>query len=143
MHNDNLVLLLIHTNILFFSLPRIERLWRDVFGGVLDLFYTTFCYLEMEGLLHTDNEMHMYALHWTFLPHINRHLQFFKDGWNNHRLRTEGNQSPLQIWSQNEREGHDPGQVSFINAISQSKIVCVHYFVKTPVFNSGFIYIML
>ncbi|XP_030580597.1 uncharacterized protein LOC115776936 [Archocentrus centrarchus] len=90
---------------------RIERLWRDVFGGVLDLFYTTFCYLETEGLLHTDNEVHLYALHWAFLPQLNRHLQFFKDGWNNHKLRTEGNQSPLLLWSQNQREGHDPAQV--------------------------------
>ncbi|XP_036417029.1 uncharacterized protein LOC118800955 [Colossoma macropomum] len=90
---------------------RIERLWRDVFGGVLDLFYTIFCNLEREGLLSPDEEIHIYALHWTFLPHIQRHLQF-KDGWNHHRLRTEENQSPLQLWMQNQLEGHqDPPQV--------------------------------
>ncbi|MED6270247.1 hypothetical protein CHARACLAT_008255 [Characodon lateralis] len=80
---------------------RIERLWIDVFGGVLDLFYTTFCYLETEDQLHRDNEVHLYALHWAFLPQNNRHLQFFKDGWNNHKVRTERNQSPLRLWSQN------------------------------------------
>ncbi|XP_076840674.1 uncharacterized protein LOC143485214 isoform X2 [Brachyhypopomus gauderio] len=91
---------------------RIERLWRDVFGGVLDLFYTIFCNLEREGLLNPDEEIHIYALHWTFLPHIQRHLQFFKDGWNHHRLRTEENQSPLQLWMQNQLEGYqDPPQV--------------------------------
>ncbi|XP_046902336.1 uncharacterized protein LOC124485073 [Hypomesus transpacificus] len=78
---------------------RIERLWRDVFGGVLDLFYTHFYNLEHEGLLYPDDEVHLYALHWSFLPHIQRHLQFFKDGWNHHRLRAEGNQSPHQLWT--------------------------------------------
>ncbi|KAI4892785.1 hypothetical protein NFI96_017023, partial [Prochilodus magdalenae] len=33
---------------------RMERLWRDVFGGVLDLFYTIFCNLEREGLFNPD-----------------------------------------------------------------------------------------
>ncbi|KAM4571929.1 uncharacterized protein V3H82_011460 [Fundulus diaphanus] len=90
---------------------RIERLWRDVFGAVLDLFYTTFCNLEAEGLLNPDNEIQLYALHWAFLPQLDRHLQLFKDGWNHHRLRTERNQSPHLLWSQNQREGEDPYQV--------------------------------
>ena len=89
---------------------RIERLWRDVFGGVLDLFYTYFYNLEHEGLLYPDDEVQLYALHWSFLPHIQRHLQFFKDGWNHHRLRTEGNQSPHQLWTRHQLEA-DPLQV--------------------------------
>uniref|UniRef100_A0A3Q2QKZ2 Integrase catalytic domain-containing protein n=1 Tax=Fundulus heteroclitus TaxID=8078 RepID=A0A3Q2QKZ2_FUNHE len=67
---------------------------RDVFGGVLDLFYTTFCNVEAEGLLNPDNEIQLYALHWAFLPQLDRHLQLFKDGWNHHWLHTERNQSP-------------------------------------------------
>ncbi|KAI4872541.1 hypothetical protein NFI96_003897 [Prochilodus magdalenae] len=91
---------------------RIEILWRDVFGGVLDLFYTIFCNLEREDLFNPDKEIHIYALHWVFLSQIQKHSQFFKDGWNHHRLRTEGNQSPLQLWIQNPHEGHqDPPQV--------------------------------
>ncbi|CAL9683134.1 unnamed protein product [Knipowitschia caucasica] len=89
---------------------RIERLWRDVFGGVLDLFYTCFSNLEAEGMLNPDDELLIFALHWTFLPHISRHLRFFQDGWNHHRLRTESNQSPNQLWLLNPREGHDPLQ---------------------------------
>ncbi|KAK1172546.1 hypothetical protein AOXY_G5155 [Acipenser oxyrinchus oxyrinchus] len=72
---------------------RIERLWRDVFSSVLDLFYQIFYNLEAEALLNPDNEIHLYTLHWAFLPQVQRHLQFFKEGWNNHKLRTEGNQS--------------------------------------------------
>ncbi|XP_062235963.1 uncharacterized protein LOC133933025 [Platichthys flesus] len=83
---------------------RIERLWRDVYVGVLDLFYAIFTNLEREGLLNPVNEIHLYALHWCFLPHIQKHLQFFQRGWNCHRLRTEGNQSPLQLWTRHEHE---------------------------------------
>nr|XP_023666600.1 uncharacterized protein LOC111843332 [Paramormyrops kingsleyae]XP_023666601.1 uncharacterized protein LOC111843332 [Paramormyrops kingsleyae] len=91
---------------------RIERLWRDVYTGVLDLFYTIFINLEEGGLLNSDSEVHLYALHWCFLPHIQKHLDFFQSGWNCHRLRTEGNQTPLQLWSQNELEAQqDPIQV--------------------------------
>uniref|UniRef100_A0A8C2BPP5 Integrase catalytic domain-containing protein n=1 Tax=Cyprinus carpio TaxID=7962 RepID=A0A8C2BPP5_CYPCA len=96
---------------------RIERLWRDVFGGVLDLFYNCFSNLEREGLLNPDNELHMYALHWTFLPHINQHLQSFKDGWNYHTLRTERHQSPHQLWCENQKEGQDSLQVDLEHGI--------------------------
>ncbi|MGH0133436.1 UNVERIFIED_CONTAM: hypothetical protein FKN15_032326 [Acipenser sinensis] len=80
------------------KLIRIERLWRDVFSSVLGLFYQIFYNLEAEALLNPDNEIHLYAFHWAFLPQVQRHLQFFKEVWNNHKLRTEGNQSPVQLW---------------------------------------------
>ncbi|XP_057689329.1 uncharacterized protein LOC130914295 isoform X4 [Corythoichthys intestinalis] len=89
---------------------RIERLWRDVFGGVLDLFYSCFCNMESQGLLNPDDEIHIYALHWSFLPHIQSHLEFFMDGWNHHTLRTERNQSPLQLWTLNQRAEHESSQ---------------------------------
>ncbi|XP_034027541.1 uncharacterized protein LOC117511752 [Thalassophryne amazonica] len=88
----------------------IERLWRDVFGGVLDLFYSCFFNMESQGLLNPDDEIHIYALHWSFLPHIQSHLEFFKNGWNHHSLQTERNQSPLQLWTRNERERQDSQQ---------------------------------
>ncbi|KAI4806345.1 hypothetical protein KUCAC02_017174 [Chaenocephalus aceratus] len=89
-----------------------KRLWRDVYVGVLDLFYTMFFNLEREGLLNPDCEVHLYALHWCFVPHIQKHLQFFQQGWNFHRLSTEGNRSPLQLWTRHEREAQqEPIQV--------------------------------
>ena len=118
----------------WYTLSRIERLWRDVFAGVLDLFYHIFCNLERDRLLDTGEEIHIYALHWTFMPHIQRHLEFFKNGWNHHRLRTEGNQSPLQLWTVNPREGDQyPAQVCALdkhNRISTS-VVQLQYFLKT------------
>ncbi|RXM29934.1 hypothetical protein EOD39_8355 [Acipenser ruthenus] len=75
--------------------------------------HTIFYNLETEALLNSDNEIHLYALHWAFLPQVQRHLQFFKEGWNNHKLRTEGNQSPVQLWLRYKREWarEDPSQV--------------------------------
>ncbi|KAL0970155.1 hypothetical protein UPYG_G00238050 [Umbra pygmaea] len=77
----------------------IERLWRDVYQYVLDQFHHLFYNLEAEGLLNPDDEVHLYALHWSFLPQLQRHLAFFQEGWNNHKLRTANNQSPLQLWT--------------------------------------------
>lgn len=52
-----------------FTCPsRIERLWRDVFIQVLDPFHVLFRNLEREGMLNPDDESHLFALHWAFLP---------------------------------------------------------------------------
>nr|XP_055030412.1 uncharacterized protein LOC129419318 isoform X1 [Misgurnus anguillicaudatus] len=85
---------------------RIERLWRDVFENVLDLFYSTFLRLEAEGWLNPDKETDLYALHRCYMPHIQSHLQQFQRAWNNHSLRSARNQSPLQLWSSKERDRH-------------------------------------
>ncbi|KAJ8369475.1 hypothetical protein SKAU_G00095030 [Synaphobranchus kaupii] len=57
--------------------------------------------LEDEGLLSPDNDVHIFALHWVFLPRLQHHLDCFVDGWNSHPLRTERNRSPLQLWHAN------------------------------------------
>lgn len=84
--------------------PSEQRLCTDVYVGVVDLFYTIFSNLEREGLHNPDCEVHLYALHWCFLPHIQKHLQAFQHGWNCHRRSTEGNQPPLQLWTRHEHE---------------------------------------
>ena len=62
---------------------RIERLWRDVFSGVLCLYQTLFYHLEEQGVLDPLNEVDLLALHTVFLPCVNRHLDVWKGGWNN------------------------------------------------------------
>ena len=76
---------------------RIERLWRDVNSAVLSCFRETFFFMENAGLLNRDSELHIFSLHFVYLPRINRALQHFVEAWNNHRLRTAG-QSPLQLF---------------------------------------------
>lgn len=77
---------------------RIERLWRDIFHGCTFIFYYVFCFLEENGYLEIDNELHIFCLHYVFLPRINRHLNLFRNGYDNHPLRTESNMTPCQLW---------------------------------------------
>ena len=78
---------------------RIERLWRDMHRSVTVLFYKLFYYLEHHGLLDPLNEHHLWALHYIFIPRINRSLKEFVNSWNNHPLRTAGHKSPQQLFT--------------------------------------------
>ena len=78
-------------------IQRIQRLWRDVFRCVAHIFYYTFQAMEESGLLQIDNPLHKFALHYIYLPRINRALSSFTSAWNNHPLRTENNWSPERI----------------------------------------------
>ena len=78
---------------------RIERLWRDVFSHVLQLYYSLFYFLEDNGLLDCELDTNLYAMHFVFVPLINRALKQFQDAYNNHSLRTEHHWTPLMIWT--------------------------------------------
>ena len=77
---------------------RIEGLWRDVFQECLVLFFQTFYELERCGLLSHDNDVHLWCLHYVFLPVLNRHLQSWKNAWIYHPISTEKNLTPMQLW---------------------------------------------
>lgn len=77
---------------------RIERLWVDVYNNVLEHIRNVFFFLEENDLLDRDDEIDLLALQFVFLPRINAALQAFVSSWNNHPLRTERNQTPLQKW---------------------------------------------
>lgn len=79
---------------------RIERLWRDLFAGCVSYFYYLFYFLEGESLLDPDDDADLLALHITFLPKLQTQLDSFRLGWCNHRLRTERNRTPHQLWLQ-------------------------------------------
>jgi hypothetical protein len=78
---------------------RIERLWRDVFRCFGNVFYYTFQSMETSGLLDITNPLHMFILHYVYLPRINTAIESFVDAWNKHPIRTERNWTPEQIWS--------------------------------------------
>ena len=79
---------------------RIERFWRDMFTGCTSVFYCLFYTLEERGLLSPSNEIDLFCLHYVFLQRINNHLEVFCQAYNRHRLRTEKNHSPMQLWLQ-------------------------------------------
>ncbi|XP_044166121.1 uncharacterized protein LOC122950080 [Acropora millepora] len=77
---------------------RIERLWRDVYKGVLYIYYHLFYHLEECGVLDAANPSDLYILHYVFVPRINRHLSIWKGGYIHHRIRTAGSRSPMQLY---------------------------------------------
>ena len=79
---------------------RIERLWRDLHRCVTVLFYRLFYYLEHIGLLDPVNEMHIYALHYVFLPRLRKAQEEFREAWNSHLIRTAQNRSPEQLFTE-------------------------------------------
>ena len=78
---------------------RIERLWRDMHRCVTSVYYHLFYYMEQNGLLNPIDTNHLFALQYVYLPRINQSLEVFCDGWNNHRLRSEHHQTPLQLFT--------------------------------------------
>lgn len=78
---------------------RIERLWRDVFSSCLAPLYYTFYDMEDEGLLDPMDELDLFCLHFVFMPRINQQLELFKAAYCRHKLRTEHNRTPIQLWT--------------------------------------------
>ena len=77
---------------------RIERLWRDMHRCVTVVFYRLFYFMEQHGILDPLNELHIFALHYVFLPRINNSLKVFQNGWNDHSIRTAHHHSPKQLF---------------------------------------------
>ena len=78
---------------------RIERLWRDVFTGVIKFYKELFLHLEETSLLDPDDELCVFALHYIYIPRINRLLEQWKNAWINHPLSTTHNTTPNQLWT--------------------------------------------
>ena len=78
---------------------RIERLWRDLHQSVTLLYYRLFYYLEQHDLLDPLREQNLYALHYVFIPKINKSLEEFRKAWNHHRIRTAHQKSPYQLFT--------------------------------------------
>jgi hypothetical protein len=76
---------------------RIERLWRDVFQGVLSYYYQLFYFLEDQLVLDPLNDKHIAALHHTYMDEINSKLKIWQRAWSNHRMRTTKS-SPFRLW---------------------------------------------
>lgn len=77
---------------------RIERLWRDLYQSCICVFYSIFYQMEDQCLLNVEDDVHMFSLHYVFLPRINHVLDQFTEAWNNHPISTCSNLSPMQLW---------------------------------------------
>ena len=77
---------------------RIERLWRDVFQSCIVVFYQVFYQMEDMRILNIENEVHIFCLHYVYVPRINVALNKFLNAWNYHPLSSMNNLSPVQLW---------------------------------------------
>ncbi|KAJ1390835.1 hypothetical protein B484DRAFT_288189 [Ochromonadaceae sp. CCMP2298] len=76
---------------------RIERLWRDVRTHVLQRYMDLFSVLVDDDVLDPEDPVQRWTLHHIFLPLIEADLQQYIQTWNNHKVRTEHNKTPLQL----------------------------------------------
>ena len=77
---------------------RIERLWCNVFESVLYIYYHLFYHMESCGQLDSSNAIHLFCLHYVYLPRINRHLDMWKQGYIRHSICTANSRSPMQLY---------------------------------------------
>ncbi|KAF6758397.1 hypothetical protein DFP72DRAFT_807962 [Ephemerocybe angulata] len=77
---------------------RIERLWKDYYIGLIDKWYHFFHDLEAFYGLDVDNPIHLWLLHHLFLPALNEEAQRWAASWNHHRVRTERNRTPREMF---------------------------------------------
>lgn len=78
---------------------RIERLWRDVFTGIISLYRDLFFHMESIGILDPTNELHLFCLHFIYHPRINDALERWSKAWNLHALSSEHGNSPTRLWT--------------------------------------------
>ena len=57
--------------------------------------------MESVNILHPLSDIHLFCLHFVYIPRIRRSLSIFVDAWNNHPLSTESGHSPYLLWSSN------------------------------------------
>ena len=112
---------------------RIERLWRDVFNACIVLYYSLFYHMEEINILDVDFDIHLFCLHYVYLPRINSSLNLFREAWNNHPLSSSSHLSPSQLWM----SGVHPDEVNTDVSvyISNSSVrFAIHYMHTRPPF---------
>lgn len=77
---------------------RIERLWRDTRTAVVEYFRRLFLFMEENNILEIENDQDLFCLHYVYIPRINQSLSKFKRTWNNHKLSSENQKTPMQLY---------------------------------------------
>ncbi|KAE8227693.1 hypothetical protein CF326_g7405 [Tilletia indica] len=104
---------------------RIERLWVDLQRLTTDKYKRVFEHLEAERLLDVSNPIHLWALHFIFLPQLNHALDHFAELWNHHPMRTSGlgNRSPMQLRTEGIVEARGRGIDILRNAVDDEEVL--------------------
>ena len=76
---------------------RIERSHYDTTHCALTHFIQLFTFMEDNEILNVDDEVHLFSLQYVYRPRIQKSLDEFREGWNQHPLSTEHCKTPYQI----------------------------------------------
>jgi hypothetical protein len=77
---------------------RIERHNRALNEQVMSVFKREFYQLESEGILDVNNDTDIFCLHYIYLPLINKAVSEFVAAHNCHKVSTERNKTPEQLF---------------------------------------------
>ena len=66
-------------------------------ASVLSIFCKLFYFMNEEGILNPQNQIHLAALLYVYLKLINKSFNVWREAWNKHRMRTTKT-SPLRLW---------------------------------------------
>ena len=79
---------------------RIERLGRHAVTYIVRHYRDLFEFMESIGILDLLDECELFVFHLVYQPRLDKASKDFISFWNNHKLRTEGALTPMQIWMQ-------------------------------------------
>ena len=111
---------------------RIERLWRDSRKMVVEHFRRVFYFLEEQHLLDLNSETDLFALHHIYIPRINQNLSMFKSSWNNHKLSSENNRTPNQLYILGMLALHGSDHTAVKDFFEEGNVNPVEYGVSIP-----------
>ena len=77
---------------------RIEQDNRSANEQELSVFKSEFYDLEREGVLDPLNDTDLFCIHYLYLARLNKNLAEFVPAHNNHKVSTESNNTPAQIF---------------------------------------------
>ena len=83
-----------------------------------------FVYLEDEALLDPTDDVDLFCVHYIYLPRVNSQLQAFRDAYCHHKLRTEHNATPLQLWTTGMLTTEDSHAAEGVYAYEEMSEVC-------------------
>ena len=58
-----------------------------------------FSFMEEHAFLDTSSNIDLFALHFVYIPRIQKALDEFQQSWNHHSLSTERGKTPYQLWT--------------------------------------------
>jgi hypothetical protein len=78
--------------------------------------------MEQQGILNPLDNVHLFCLHYIYLPRINRALEMFREGWNHHGIRTASHRSPHQLFVEGVLRLHASGltALDFLTAVDET-----------------------